>query len=108
MAVPVGVKFLWFGTNASIPANYSRDTSFDSRYFKGTAAGVDPAVTGGATTHTHTSNAHNHTQNAHNHTVTLGNAVNNVIAATGGVNVANNSHNHTSSVTDNQTTTNQT
>ena len=69
MAIPAGVIFMHPGTNASIAAGYSRVASLDGRFIKGTAAGVNPDVTGGALTHTHTSPAHgtNHTIAAHTH-----------------------------------------
>jgi len=46
---------------------WSRVASLDGRYTKGTAAGVDPDVTGGALTHGHSSTAHAHTIAAHTH-----------------------------------------
>lgn len=60
------VIVMWPSTNASIPAGFTRATELDGRYPKGTAAGVDPDVNGGATTHTHTS-THTHTGIAHYH-----------------------------------------
>ena len=68
MPVPSGVVALWPGTHAGIPAGWTRVTSLDDRYVKGTAAGVDPDVTGGAATHTHTSPTHVHSIPSHNHT----------------------------------------
>lgn len=67
MAIASGVIVLWTGTAASIPANWSRETSLDAKYPKGTAAGVDPGTTGGALTHTHAF-THTHTA-AHTHTI---------------------------------------
>lgn len=70
-AVPSGVILVWTGTNASIPSGWSRETSLDEKYPKATANGVDPDVTGGSNTHTHTANAHGHTMNSHSHNVVL-------------------------------------
>src|SRR3990172_4317138 len=61
------VIIIWPGTNASIPAGFSRETSLDDKYPKATADGVDPDVTGGTATHTHTSPAHAHTMISHSH-----------------------------------------
>jgi hypothetical protein len=71
MIIPVGVTFFWPGTNATIPAGWSRVTSFDDKFPKGTAASTNPNTTGDASTHTHTSTAHTHTAQSHTHTVTL-------------------------------------
>ena len=68
MPVAANVICLWTGTNASIPANWSRETTLDARYPKGTAAAVDPGGTGGANTHSHTTTAHDHA-GAHVHTI---------------------------------------
>lgn len=59
------------GTHASIPANFTRDTTLDGLYPKATADSTDPNTTGGASTHTHTSPAHSHTLNSHTHAFTL-------------------------------------
>lgn len=71
MKIPNGAIFIWTGTNASIPAGWSRVTSLDTKYPKGTANATNPNTTGGATTHTHTSPSHTHTIAAHTHTITL-------------------------------------
>ena len=68
MPVASGIICLWTGTNASIPANWTRETTLDARYPKGAATGVDPGATGGALTHSHTTPTHVHTA-AHTHTV---------------------------------------
>ena len=69
MPIPLNVCFLWPGTNASIPAGWAKETLIgNSQYPKGAAAGVDPGVTGGAGTHSHTTTSHTHTIN-HTHTV---------------------------------------
>lgn len=64
------VIIIWPGTNASIPSGYTRETSLDGKYAKGTAVGVDPNTTGGNANHTHTSTSHTHTFDTHTHSVT--------------------------------------
>jgi hypothetical protein len=71
MIIKAGVTFIWSGTNASIPSGWSRVTALDGIFAKGTAVGVDPNVSGGAATHTHTSPTHTHTNAAHTHTITV-------------------------------------
>lgn len=98
MLVAATIEIMWPSTNASIPAGWTRVTSMDDRYPKGTAAGVDPDVTGGATTHTHTDPGHTHSIGAHTHTGTAsGNSVESRGAA-GGTNftVFLAAHTHTS------------
>jgi len=71
MSVPSGVILVWSGTNASIPAGWERETDLDDKFPKATADSVEPDVTGGSETHTHTSAAHGHTLNSHTHTYSL-------------------------------------
>lgn len=68
MAVPVGITFIWTGTHAGIPSNWSRKTDFDGKYPKAWGA-ANPNVSGGSNTHTHTSAVHGHTLTAHSHNV---------------------------------------
>jgi hypothetical protein len=63
-----GIILIWAGTNASIPDGWERVTSLDGKFLKGTADGVDPNVTGGSDSHSHTSPSHTHTMISHNHT----------------------------------------
>jgi len=73
MILTNGIIFIWSGTNASIPAGWSRVTDMDDRYPKGTADATNPNVTGGNATHTHTTADHTHTvTSAHTHTITVG------------------------------------
>ena len=65
--VPVGISLIWPGTNASIPSGWKRTTSLDGKLPKGTDGLVDPNVTGGSDTHTHTSPNHTHTMINHTH-----------------------------------------
>lgn len=64
------VIIIWPGTNAAIPSGFTRVTELDGKYPKGTADGVDPGDTGGASAHTHTSTAHAHALGAHTHSYT--------------------------------------
>lgn len=68
MAIAANIICIWPSTNASIPTGWARETSLDAKYPKGAAAGIDPGATGGALTHTHTTQSHVHTA-AHVHTV---------------------------------------
>jgi len=65
--IPLGTILIWAGTNASIPSGWKRVTSLDGRFPKGTLDGVNPNVTGGSDTHTHTSPTHTHTLVHHTH-----------------------------------------
>ena len=71
MRIPNNVVIIWTGTHAGIPSGWTRETTLDSTYIKATAVSTDPNITGGATTHTHTSPTHTHTLGAHTHTYTL-------------------------------------
>jgi hypothetical protein len=68
MPVGAGIIIAWPGTAASIPSGWDRVTDLDDRYIKGTADGVNPDVTGGAATHTHTAPSHTHSIASHAHT----------------------------------------
>ena len=81
-------------THASIPLNWSRETSLDSLYPKGTAEATNPNTTGGSETHEHTSSGHTHTLNAHTHTFTSGDSDGGTGSSDGGVNLSNKSHSH--------------
>lgn len=87
------------GTHASIPAGFTRETSLDGKYPKATANGIDPNVTGGASTHTHTSPTHTHTVADHTHTGTTGARINGGGASrapsTTGLTPLDHSHNYT-------------
>lgn len=64
MLIAAGIECPYPGTNAAVVAlassGWTRSTPMDDRYAKGTAAGIDPDVTGGATTHTHVDPTHSH------------------------------------------------
>jgi len=85
MLVPSNVILIWTGTHAGIPSGYSRETSLDSKYPKGTASAVEPNVAGGNATHEHTvTGTHSHTMVNHTHTVTINAHTNNVGMGGGG------------------------
>lgn len=65
------IIIMYDGTHASIPSGFTRETSLDGKFPKGTADSTDPNDTGGASTHTHTSPSHTHTMVNHTHTYTL-------------------------------------
>lgn len=71
--LPNSVVGIWGGTNATIPANWSRVTSLDDNFPKhANADGESLVTTGGGATHTHTASDCQPTQNSHTHTVTAG------------------------------------
>lgn len=71
MTIPANIILIWAGTNASIPAGFSRVTAFDGRFSKGAHDTATQNVTGGADNHTHTSPTHSHLLNSHTHTYDL-------------------------------------
>ena len=62
------LRGFWPSTAASIPANWTRDTAFDDRYWQGSTS----AGTNGGGNHQHTSSAHTHTGNEHVHSTSAG------------------------------------
>ena len=62
--VPLKARAFHFGTAASIPANWTRDTDFDDRFINGSAT----AGTNAGGNHSHTQ-SHLHIGNAHTHTI---------------------------------------
>ena len=97
MAVPSGIIIAWV-TDASIPTNWSRVTTMDDRFGKGTTGSPAPNAETVTPTHIHDSATHLHDA-AHNHTGTTPGAT----TATGDPNCSNScgavglatSHNHT-------------
>jgi hypothetical protein len=67
VAVPSGIIFIWLGTNASIPAGWSRATAYDAKFPRGADNGANAGGTGGSDTHAHTIGSHNHTNPSHTH-----------------------------------------
>ena len=94
MAIPTGVIFIWTGTNASIPTGWTRETTLDGKFPKGTAALTNPNVTGGSATHTHTSAGHTHTMDNHTHTITIAQCNSNAKDDNGGSTMASDRHTH--------------
>ena len=71
MAVPANICVAWPSTVGSIPTGWTRETTLDSRYILGAAAGADTDLITdrGFTTHTHVSPSHTPIQNSHTHTI---------------------------------------
>lgn len=71
MLIPPNVVIPYIGLHASLPTNWSRETTIDAKFIKawGTA---NPADTGGATAHGHTGILHTHTPtDSHGHSVAV-------------------------------------
>ena len=93
--IPESVILIWTGSNASIPAGWTRETTLDLKHPK--AWGTEnPNITGGAATHTHTSPNHSHTLGAHTHSFTT-DTVGTITRTSGSSNqdCGAGSHNHT-------------
>lgn len=67
--ISTNVIIIWTGTNASIPAGFTRETTLDGKYPKAWGS-QNPNTSGGNASHTHASSAHSHTMNNHSHAVT--------------------------------------
>lgn len=68
--IPAQMILGWPSTAASIPSGWSRVTSLDGFYPRGTSGTGAPSATGGAASHSHTlAAAHGHTISAHSHTL---------------------------------------
>lgn len=67
-AIPSNIIIAWLSPTP--PAGWSRDTTLDGYFLKGTAAVTDPGGTGGFTTHNHGS-THSHTHATHTHVGTV-------------------------------------
>lgn len=74
MKVAANVILIWNGNEASIPSGFTRESTLDGKYPKGAADGVNPNLTGGNATHTHTvSGTHSHSEvGTHTHSLTIG------------------------------------
>lgn len=96
--IPTNVILIWIGTNASIPAGWTRETSLDGIFPKGWSDSVAPNNTGGATTHIHTATTHTHTMASHAHTTVTAHS-NHDTGNTGSpgtpANMKNGDHSHT-------------
>lgn len=106
MLIAAGIEVMWPGTNASIPSGWTRSSDMDSRHVKAAASGVDPDLTGGAATHTHTDPGHTHSITAHTHSGTSSGNATETYAQNGpdpGFQAA--AHTHTASVSGSATPT---
>jgi hypothetical protein len=66
--IPQNGIVMWLGTNASIPAGFTRETTLDGKHIKGASTGANPGTSGGYASHSHSStNTHSHTMNSHDH-----------------------------------------
>lgn len=68
MAIPAGIIIGWI-TSASLPSGWSRVTTMDNRFGKGTTGSPAPNTETNTPTHVHGTSGHTHTIN-HNHTGT--------------------------------------
>lgn len=93
MAVDANIIALFLGANASIPANWSRETALDGKHLKGLPDNTtNPGTTGGNATHTHTSPAHTHTITSHTHQIGGASWTPNAVTASSGTATGIHSH----------------
>ena len=90
--VPTDIIVAWSGTNATIPAGWTRVTELDTYYVEGTTS-TPSVVAQGTSTHSHTSPPHTH-DISHTHTGTTGNGVGSLSTGSGGGTISD-THNHT-------------
>lgn len=67
--IPVDLVLGWPGTAASIPSGWLRVTALDGFYPRGATTTAAPSVTGGTSTHSHTSPSHSHSIPSHQHSM---------------------------------------
>lgn len=67
--IPAQMILGWPGTVGTIPSGWSRVTSLDAVYPRGTSIVGAPTATGGAASHSHTTPGHNHFIGPHDHSV---------------------------------------
>jgi hypothetical protein len=104
--LPEGVIAIYTGSNASIPASWTRCTTFDDFFVKACSADGEALTTGGSSTHTHTGTCAT-TSAAHNHTSTVNTADTTAGRGSGiDTTVATTTHTHTWTVSS-PTITNQ-
>lgn len=66
------IILIWAGNHASIPAGWTRETTLDAKFVKGTANATNPNQSGGNATHQHNATGnHSHTEPSHVHSMTL-------------------------------------
>lgn len=68
-SIPGSLILGWPSTVATIPTGWARVTALDGYYPRGANVSGTPSVTGGATTHSHTTPGHVHNIDAHSHSV---------------------------------------
>jgi hypothetical protein len=97
-SLPTNIIALWLGTNAGIPATWSRYSGMDSKWLKGAAINGESGVTtGGGTQHSHTASNCQPIQNPHTHTLLSSVATATTTSDPSGVNTfAADGHNHDS------------
>jgi len=104
---PTNIIALWLGTNAGIPATWTRYSGMDGKWLKGAAINGESGVTtGGGTQHSHTASNCQPIQNSHTHTTLSNVATATTTAADGGNTFAADGHNHDSWDTSSDTPTN--
>lgn len=67
--IPSDLILAWPDTVASIPSGWSRVTTLDGYYPRGTSGTGAPATTGGAASHSHTTPGHTHSIGSHSHSL---------------------------------------
>lgn len=67
--IPDDLILGWPGTAASIPSGWSRVTALDGRFPRGATGTGAPSITGGSSSHLHTTPGHNHLVGAHSHSL---------------------------------------
>jgi hypothetical protein len=65
--IPADMILAWPSTVASIPSGWTRVTSLDTRFPRGSSGTGAPIATGGASTHSHTTPGHTHPIGSHSH-----------------------------------------
>jgi hypothetical protein len=67
--IPSDLILAWPSTAASIPSGWTRVTALDDRYPRGASTTAAPSVTGGSSSHSHTTPSHTHVIGAHSHSL---------------------------------------
>jgi hypothetical protein len=67
--IPDDMILGWPGTAASIPSGWTRVTSLDGYFPRGSSGTGAPSATGGAASHSHTTPGHTHQIAAHSHSI---------------------------------------
>lgn len=65
--IPADLILAWPGTVGTIPSGWTRVTSLDGFFPRGTSGTGAPSATGGAASHSHTTPGHDHHIGQHNH-----------------------------------------